>query len=211
MESVSGRFFFFTAHIRWQHTRFVSWPMVSRPAVHRCSKPTRPDKARKVGYKARAKQPTNGWGVWGGGFRVGFDSNSKDVLVLKLTCFFFWEDDVVDVMAIMGPAEKDDEDCLNINEPQWTSEATLLERDYIMIRLWDGIWRRNSDVFDFHPYLGKWFNDYVNIYIHVYIYIYIHIHTKKCCFSNGLKAPTCESWGQAGLLHLPCACEARRS
>ena len=63
--------------------------MVSRPAVHRCSKPTRPDKARKVGYKARAKQPTNGWGVWGGGFRVGFDSNSKDVLVLKLMCFFF--------------------------------------------------------------------------------------------------------------------------
>lgn len=35
----------------------------------------------------------------------------------------------MDVMAIMGPAEKDDEDCSNINEPQWTSEATLLERD----------------------------------------------------------------------------------
>ncbi|CAJ1403399.1 unnamed protein product [Effrenium voratum] len=24
-----------------------------RPAVHRCSRPTRPDKARKVGYKAK--------------------------------------------------------------------------------------------------------------------------------------------------------------
>ena len=46
----------------------------------------------------------------GGGFRVGFDSNSKDVLVLKLMCVFFCKDDAMDVMAaIMGPAEKDDE------------------------------------------------------------------------------------------------------
>ena len=43
--------------------------MSHRPAVHRCSKPTRPDKARKVGYKARAKRLGVVWGV--GGFRVG--------------------------------------------------------------------------------------------------------------------------------------------
>mmetsp|Transcript_19720 Transcript_19720/g.41203 ORF Transcript_19720/g.41203 Transcript_19720/m.41203 type:complete len:206 (+) Transcript_19720:98-715(+) len=33
--------------------RLRNWEFRQLPAVHRCSKPTRPDKARKVGYKAK--------------------------------------------------------------------------------------------------------------------------------------------------------------
>eukprot|EP00438_Fugacium_kawagutii_P031886 Skav227554 [mRNA] locus=scaffold3241:99025:108579:+ [translate_table: standard] len=33
--------------------RMRNWEFRQLPAVHRCSRPTRPDKARKVGYKAK--------------------------------------------------------------------------------------------------------------------------------------------------------------
>merc|ERR1712227_853852 len=33
--------------------RLRNWEFRQLPAVHRCSRPTRPDKARKVGYKAK--------------------------------------------------------------------------------------------------------------------------------------------------------------
>merc|ERR1712178_333027 len=33
--------------------RLRTWEFRQLPAVHRCSRPTRPDKARKVGYKAK--------------------------------------------------------------------------------------------------------------------------------------------------------------
>merc|ERR1740121_1298707 len=33
--------------------RLRNWEFRQLPAIHRCSRPTRPDKARRVGYKAK--------------------------------------------------------------------------------------------------------------------------------------------------------------
>ena len=50
--------------------RLRTWEFRQLPAIHRCSKPTRPDKARRVGYKAWAGV------LFGGGSCVVADTMS---------------------------------------------------------------------------------------------------------------------------------------